>query len=75
MLEFLKDFFYIIPVVVIVSIAFAAIISLKGFLEDSDRPIFQFIYSALKTILIIALLICIIIAFFTPDKESIANQI
>lgn len=70
MLEFLKDFIYMIPVIVIVGIGFAAIISLKGFLEDSDRPIFQFIYSALKIILIIVFIIMLFIAFFTPDEEE-----
>lgn len=75
MLEFLSDFIYMIPIIVIVSIAFAAIISLKGFLQDSDRPIFQFIYSVLKALLIIALLVCIVIAFFLPDKEANANPV
>lgn len=70
MIEILKYFAIVISGVSIVSIAFVVIIHIKDFLEYSDRPVFQFIYSVLKTILIIALLICIIIAFLTPDEEE-----
>ena len=71
MFEVLKYFAIAISGTLIVGIAFAVIISLKGFLEDSDRPIFQFIYSGLKIILIIALLFCVIIAPFAPDEEEV----
>jgi cbb3-type cytochrome oxidase subunit 3 len=74
MLELLKDFIHIIPIAVLVSIVFVVGIYINDFLQDTDNPFFKLIYSVLKVLLIIVLLICLIITLFNPNKREYANQ-